>query len=592
MRHLVPSILKAIALSATCVMVLGAARAELPPLINLALENPDVSVTGAANGDRSGFSLTAGDVNGDGRDDLIVLSYWAHWVMPAGGERTGEIDIIWGQTFPNQGDLPLSQDSPAFSRVFGTDTQAYNSVISGGDFNADGKFDIIWGQPHGPAQDFSSGDGIVFVILGSSTFPDTLDIGANPSQVITLLGAQWSRGHLGMGNCGCDLNGDGFDEIVVAAPVSAEVFIIWGGATFSSVYDMSQTPEGVTRISDTISYTELGRSLGCADFDEDGFEDLVMSSSVSPDSRRVTTLFGRSEFPDSIAFPNVDDRMTRIYADALVGSSIAIGDLNGDGQLDLALDDANADPLGCRDCGETYVILDAAALPDSIWLEETQPLRVLGTGKYTYYGTELQLADLTGDGMDELIVVGQGNYSSPTSIDQTVVVYGSTTPEDTVYIATDPTLTRIRGPSHGVGLGQGITSSDFNGDGVIDLALGAPYFQGNSGRTYVFFGCNTVSDTNSAAPPRFALRQNYPNPFNPQTTIEYAISGSARVRVSIYDVGGRRILTLVDEEQRAGAHVARWDGRDEQGQPVASGVYFCQLVAGQQSASMKLVLLR
>jgi hypothetical protein len=256
------------------------------------------------------------------------------------------------------------------------------------------------------------------------------------------------------------------------------------------------------------------------------------------------------------------------------------------------LGNTGADLFGCQNCGEVFVILDTAALPDSICVLDTQPRRIIGTGKNTWYGIDLGLADLTGDSRDEVIVVGRGDYESPTSIDQTAIVYGAAIPADSVLISTDTTITRVRGPAHGVDLGRGLTASDFNGDGVADLALGAHGFQGNTGRTYVFFGCPTVSDTNEASPPSFALRQNYPNPFNPRTTIAYSLPQRSRVQLSIYGVDGRRITGLVDGTQGPGDYSIEWDGRDDRGGAVASGVYFCRLTADGLSSSIKLVLLR
>jgi len=75
-------------------------------------------------------------------------------------------------------------------------------------------------------------------------------------------------------------------------------------------------------------------------------------------------------------------------------------------------------------------------------------------------------------------------------------------------------------------------------------------------------------------PQRFNLYQNNPNPFNPMTTIRFDLPTEQPVRLTIYTVDGRRILTLVNEPRPAGRHEAIWNGRDAQGQPVASGSYF------------------
>ncbi len=89
------------------------------------------------------------------------------------------------------------------------------------------------------------------------------------------------------------------------------------------------------------------------------------------------------------------------------------------------------------------------------------------------------------------------------------------------------------------------------------------------------------------------LYQNTPNPFNPQTTIRYDLpTGSTRVRLSIFDATGGRVRTLVNEVQSGGSRSAIWNGRDDAGGTVSSGVYFYVLDAGKQRLTRKLVLLK
>jgi flagellar hook assembly protein FlgD len=89
------------------------------------------------------------------------------------------------------------------------------------------------------------------------------------------------------------------------------------------------------------------------------------------------------------------------------------------------------------------------------------------------------------------------------------------------------------------------------------------------------------------------LLQNSPNPFNPSTSIRYSVAtDGARVRMHVYDVAGRRIATVLDEIGSAGDHVARWHGVDDDGRPVASGVYFCRLSVDGWTAARKMVLLK
>ena len=88
------------------------------------------------------------------------------------------------------------------------------------------------------------------------------------------------------------------------------------------------------------------------------------------------------------------------------------------------------------------------------------------------------------------------------------------------------------------------------------------------------------------------LDQNVPNPFNPTTAIRYVIAGDNQVNLTIYDVAGRRVRTLVNERQRADVYRITWDGSNNAGQRVASGVYFYKLVAGRFSQTKKMVLLK
>jgi len=97
-------------------------------------------------------------------------------------------------------------------------------------------------------------------------------------------------------------------------------------------------------------------------------------------------------------------------------------------------------------------------------------------------------------------------------------------------------------------------------------------------------------DENS--PITFSLSQNYPNPFNPSTTIAYDLPSAGFVCLIIYDVLGRHIKTVVNQQQKAGHLQTTWDGTDECGIPVAGGVYFCRMQAVDFTKVIKLTLVR
>jgi len=93
-------------------------------------------------------------------------------------------------------------------------------------------------------------------------------------------------------------------------------------------------------------------------------------------------------------------------------------------------------------------------------------------------------------------------------------------------------------------------------------------------------------------PKEFALEQNYPNPFNPQTTIAYELPVATYVVLKIYNVLGEEVKTIVDAEQSPGSKSVVWDGTDNLGGRVGSGIYFYRLTAGDFSRTLKLMLMR
>jgi hypothetical protein len=93
-------------------------------------------------------------------------------------------------------------------------------------------------------------------------------------------------------------------------------------------------------------------------------------------------------------------------------------------------------------------------------------------------------------------------------------------------------------------------------------------------------------------PTEFALSQNVPNPFNPSTIVNYALPKDAQVNISVYNVLGQQVKTLVNDMQRAGMQSVTWDGTDNSGSSVASGVYFYKIRAGDFSDTKKMLLLK
>ncbi|RMF58904.1 MAG: T9SS C-terminal target domain-containing protein [Calditrichaeota bacterium] len=132
---------------------------------------------------------------------------------------------------------------------------------------------------------------------------------------------------------------------------------------------------------------------------------------------------------------------------------------------------------------------------------------------------------------------------------------------------------------------QGGTVNPF----VIDTTL--------IGRAY--FGVTVgIEPGNSLKSTTFKLEQNFPNPFNPMTTIEFSLLETSKVRLVIYDLSGKEVNTLINEQLSPGNHRVQWEGRDHRGNPVASGIYFYRLIVQRANDNLthigtrKMVLLR
>ena len=93
-------------------------------------------------------------------------------------------------------------------------------------------------------------------------------------------------------------------------------------------------------------------------------------------------------------------------------------------------------------------------------------------------------------------------------------------------------------------------------------------------------------------PSTFSLRQNYPNPFNPTTSIRYGLSEDSHVTLTIYNMLGQPIATLVNEQQSAGYREVVWNGTNDAGETIVSGIYIYRLATGKYTATRRMVLLK
>lgn len=101
----------------------------------------------------------------------------------------------------------------------------------------------------------------------------------------------------------------------------------------------------------------------------------------------------------------------------------------------------------------------------------------------------------------------------------------------------------------------------------------------------------SVTQENKSALEKFSLNQNYPNPFNSTTTIQYNLINNVNVKINIYNILGTFLKTLINTQQNAGTYLINWDGKDENGRTMTSGIYICKIQAAEYSKTIQMLLL-
>jgi len=153
---------------------------------------------------------------------------------------------------------------------------------------------------------------------------------------------------------------------------------------------------------------------------------------------------------------------------------------------------------------------------------------------------------------------------------------------------------RLRQTTIDLMIGQVLpTNANYNFSGVLDDIRIYDYALSFDEINLLAHNTNRVTPATQNPLPQFHfLAQNFPNPFNAATTISYGLAHAGQVKILIYDILGQQLRTLVNQHQPAGNYRASWNGKNEQGEWVASGIYVCTLQTGNFSAQRKLLFLK
>ena len=370
-----------------------------------------------------------------------------------------------------------------------------------------------------------------------------------------------------------DLNGDGYDDLVVGAwdydIPRGKVYLYYGKPNINNIPD--ETEEGEKTDS---AYSSYGFRLNIADINGDEINDLV----IGADRRRyVDDIWITDGFLDIFLGGNDFNFSSDGYVQRLEKSNSGFEYIQYS-----TLCDINADEIS----DISYAKGDSAYFflgnPDSISYTPNLILVNPDTSFYSSFGSCFDIGDVNNDGKNDCAFrLAPGGYAT------CLVVYlGDTVP--------DPIAGRCKSFVSGSPFSPIVALGDVNGDGVNDFGTVAPQnplsSQPQNGYFVILSGDSsfvTSVPQEETVPRESYLEQNYPNPFNPTTIIEYYLPTHSKVRLVIYNSLGQEVETLVSEFQTSGEHRVQFNASG-----YSTGVYFYSLITVNNKLTQKMLLVK
>ncbi|HYX13087.1 MAG TPA: hypothetical protein VE944_01705 [Nostoc sp.] len=411
------------------------------------------AINGINPDDRSGDSISsAGDINGDGLDDLIIGAPFAK----PNGTNSGQTYVVFGskESFDAQFYLSTLNGTSGFAiNGINPDDRSGNSISSAGDINGDGIDDLIIGADGASPNGITSGQ--TYVVFGSKeNFAAQFNLSTlNGTNGFTINGInQYDSLGNSVSSAG-DINGDGIDDLIIGAPsadpndiISGQSYVVFGSKeSFTAQFDLS-TLNGTNgfAINGINEEDSLGNSVSSAgDINGDGIDDLIIGAPFADgngdNSGQSYVVFGSKEsFAAQFNLSTLNGTSGFTIngfnkGDGFFSSFVSsAGDINGDSIDDLIIAAPFADPNG-NNSGQSYVVFGSkegfGAQLNLSNLNGTNGFAINGINSDDRSGYSLGSAgDINGDGIDDLIIAAPFADPNDISSGQTYVVFGNRAP--------------------------------------------------------------------------------------------------------------------------------------------------------------------
>ncbi|NCC53328.1 MAG: choice-of-anchor D domain-containing protein, partial [Spartobacteria bacterium] len=399
------------------------------------------------------------------------------------------------------------------------------SVSGAGDVNGDGFDDFLIGAYRASPPDYWLA-GETYLVFGTSWgLPAWIELTNsffNGTNGVRIIGAANVRSGYSVSGAG-DVNGDGFDDILIGAPDANAAYLVFGRSVFASSVIMSNAwlngTNGV-RFAGAKSGDYAGRSVsGAGDVNGDGYADLLIGAyGADPFGQlgagETYLVFGRGDgFPSAVTLTNtwLDGTNGVLFAGAKLsdGSGFAVGsagDVNGDGLADFLIGANLADPSGKDAAGETYLVFGrtngfpSAATLTNTWLDGINGALFTGAAANDSSGWSVGGAgDVNGDGVDDLLIGALfADPSARSAAGETYLVFGRTNGFPSAAPLTNSWLNGANGVVFAGAAADDRSgysvrgAGDVDGDGLDDLLIGAIWASssgpGEAGESYLVYG--------------------------------------------------------------------------------------------------------